>query len=362
MAVEQALARHGAALRGTRWTLRGPGDRPLDARHERPAPAARRRPRPRLDQGRRRHRRGHRRRAGPAAPASSASAWSAATGIRRGVVRDIEETTRAIDKAMKSAQRMAGVEVGSVYCGIAGRARGRPQLARHGVGHRRRDPHQRRRPGQRHGEQHQLRAGPRAAARHSAGLPDRPAGRDQRADRDDRLAARGRGLPGHRALERARRICGSASSGRATTSGSSCSSRWPPRWRCSRRTRSSWAAPSWSWAAARPTCRSSTTGRSGTPARCSAPAGTSPRHRARAAGDAARRRAAQGALRRGLRAAGARERRLRAAQHAGPGRRATPSAGCWRTSCTCGCRKSWSTRSTRSRAQGIISACPPVSS
>src|SRR5699024_5623264 len=28
-------------------------------------------------------------------------------GIRRGVVRDIEETTRAIDKAMKSAQRMA---------------------------------------------------------------------------------------------------------------------------------------------------------------------------------------------------------------------------------------------------------------
>ena len=41
-------------------------------------------------------------------------------GIRRGVVRDIEETTRAIDKAMKSAQRMAGVQVGSVYCGIAG--------------------------------------------------------------------------------------------------------------------------------------------------------------------------------------------------------------------------------------------------
>ena len=35
-------------------------------------------------------------------------------------MRDIEETTRAIDKAMKGAQRMAGVEVGSVYCGIAG--------------------------------------------------------------------------------------------------------------------------------------------------------------------------------------------------------------------------------------------------
>jgi cell division protein FtsA len=41
-------------------------------------------------------------------------------GVRRGVVRGIEETTRAISKAMKDAERMAGVEVGSVYCGIAG--------------------------------------------------------------------------------------------------------------------------------------------------------------------------------------------------------------------------------------------------
>ena len=41
-------------------------------------------------------------------------------GVRRGVVRDIEETTRAIAKAMKDAQLMAGVEVGTVYCSIAG--------------------------------------------------------------------------------------------------------------------------------------------------------------------------------------------------------------------------------------------------
>jgi cell division protein FtsA len=41
-------------------------------------------------------------------------------GVRRGVVRDIEEATRAITKALADAQRMAGVEVGSVYCGIAG--------------------------------------------------------------------------------------------------------------------------------------------------------------------------------------------------------------------------------------------------
>ncbi len=42
------------------------------------------------------------------------------TGVRRGVVRDIEETTRAIAKALKDAQLMAGLEVGTVYCGLAG--------------------------------------------------------------------------------------------------------------------------------------------------------------------------------------------------------------------------------------------------
>jgi cell division protein FtsA len=42
------------------------------------------------------------------------------TGVRRGVVRDIEQTTRSIQQAMHDAERMAGVEVGAVYCGIAG--------------------------------------------------------------------------------------------------------------------------------------------------------------------------------------------------------------------------------------------------
>ena len=42
------------------------------------------------------------------------------SGVRRGVVRDIEETTRAITKALKDAQLMAGVEVGTLYCGVAG--------------------------------------------------------------------------------------------------------------------------------------------------------------------------------------------------------------------------------------------------
>jgi cell division protein FtsA len=41
-------------------------------------------------------------------------------GVRRGVVRDIEETTRSIVQAMRDAERMAGVQVPSVYCGVAG--------------------------------------------------------------------------------------------------------------------------------------------------------------------------------------------------------------------------------------------------
>lgn len=42
------------------------------------------------------------------------------TGVRRGVIRDIEETTRAITKAMRDAQLMAGVEVGTLFCSVAG--------------------------------------------------------------------------------------------------------------------------------------------------------------------------------------------------------------------------------------------------
>ncbi len=42
------------------------------------------------------------------------------TGMRRGVVSDIEETTRSIRKALQDAERMAGVEVQEVYGGIAG--------------------------------------------------------------------------------------------------------------------------------------------------------------------------------------------------------------------------------------------------
>jgi cell division protein FtsA len=42
------------------------------------------------------------------------------TGLRRGVVSDIEETTRSIKKAVEDAERMAGVKVDTIYAGIAG--------------------------------------------------------------------------------------------------------------------------------------------------------------------------------------------------------------------------------------------------
>lgn len=42
------------------------------------------------------------------------------TGVKRGVVRDIEETTRSIVDATRDAERMAGVDVPGMYCGIAG--------------------------------------------------------------------------------------------------------------------------------------------------------------------------------------------------------------------------------------------------
>jgi cell division protein FtsA len=41
------------------------------------------------------------------------------TGVRRGVVRDIEETTRAIGRALSDAERMAGLKIPAVFCGIA---------------------------------------------------------------------------------------------------------------------------------------------------------------------------------------------------------------------------------------------------
>ena len=42
------------------------------------------------------------------------------TGLRRGVIRDFEEVVRAVNKAMTDAERVAGIEVGTVYCGVAG--------------------------------------------------------------------------------------------------------------------------------------------------------------------------------------------------------------------------------------------------
>ncbi len=42
------------------------------------------------------------------------------TGLRRGIVSDIEETTRSIRKAVEDAERMAGMKIDTLYAGIAG--------------------------------------------------------------------------------------------------------------------------------------------------------------------------------------------------------------------------------------------------
>jgi cell division protein FtsA len=42
------------------------------------------------------------------------------TGLRKGVVINLDETTRAIEMAIADAERMAGIEVSSVYAGISG--------------------------------------------------------------------------------------------------------------------------------------------------------------------------------------------------------------------------------------------------
>lgn len=45
---------------------------------------------------------------------------SRTTGMRRGIVSDIEETARSVKKALQDAERMAGVQVPEVFAGIAG--------------------------------------------------------------------------------------------------------------------------------------------------------------------------------------------------------------------------------------------------
>src|SRR5580693_2607022 len=42
------------------------------------------------------------------------------TGMRKGVVTDLEETVRAIEAATERAERMAGVHISHVYVGVTG--------------------------------------------------------------------------------------------------------------------------------------------------------------------------------------------------------------------------------------------------
>ena len=270
-------------------------------------------------------------------------------GVRRGVVRDIEETTRAIAKAMKGAQRMAGVEVGSVYCGIAGEhVAGRSS---HGMVSVTGD---------------EIRTSDVARVNDMASNVS--FGRDHELlhaiPQDYLVDQQGGitepiGMTGSRLeaevylvtvlVERAPEPAEVRGAGRISRRRVRAGAARRLARRAHAATRASWAARIVELGGGSTNVRDlSRRARSATPRSLLCAGG-------HVTGDIvhglqvtqARRRAAQGAVRRGLRAAGARERRLRPAQHAGPGARATRSGACWRTSCTCGSRKCWSTRWTR---------------
>ena len=54
------------------------------------------------------------------------------TGLRKGVVINIEDTNRSIRAAIDEAEMMSGVEIATVYAGIAGGAHPLPEQPGHG--------------------------------------------------------------------------------------------------------------------------------------------------------------------------------------------------------------------------------------
>ena len=111
------------------------------------------------------------------------------TGLRRGIVSDIEETTRSIKKAIEDAERMAGTKIDTIYAGIAGehvRAMiSKGIVAVNGEEISKADVDRATEVARAAGA-----AGPGAAARHSAGVLGRQESGDSRSDRNDRHAPR----------------------------------------------------------------------------------------------------------------------------------------------------------------------------
>ena len=179
-------------------------------------------------------------------------------GMRRGVVSDIEETTQSIQKAMREAERMAGVQVDGVYAGIAGEhveamsssgvvAVNGDEVTRSDIERANEVARTQPIPTDRellHAIPQEYRVDRNAGIRDPVGH-ERHAARDRDVSRDDRLVA------GAQPAE-------SRSSGRGTRCASSCSSRSRARSRSSPTRRRSSASRSSRWARAPPTSRSST--------------------------------------------------------------------------------------------------------
>src|SRR5881275_2563552 len=103
-----------------RWWCDGGRPRAGAVRGREPGSSNRGRARSRQHQDVRRDRGGGGRAAAAAARQVLGVGLAKNSGVRRGMVRDIDETSRSIVAAMRDAERMAGVKVNMVTCGIAG--------------------------------------------------------------------------------------------------------------------------------------------------------------------------------------------------------------------------------------------------
>ena len=184
------------------------------------------------------------------------------TGMRKGVVTDLEETVRAIEAATEKAERMAGVHISHVYVGVTGehiQSTNQPRRRR-GLGRRSRSDLGRRPARRRRIEDHQPRGRPSDHSRVAAPLHDRRARRRHRSARHVRAAGSKSTHTSSPAARRSSRTCSSACTAPGSSPRASCSNRSHHLGRqryCPKRSKS--VACCSTSAAARPTSRCSRT-------------------------------------------------------------------------------------------------------
>ena len=177
-----------------------------------------------------------------ASSTSSASAPHLPRDLRKGVVINIDSTVESITKAVEEAELMAGVEISTVYTGIAGghiksfNSTGIVAVKDKEITEQDVQPRDRRRQGRRDP------ARPRSDPHHSARIHDRRSGRHPRSDRHERRSPRSPRFTSSRARFRAPRTSSSAPTRPASTWLRSASSRSHRPKPCLLPTRRTWAS------------------------------------------------------------------------------------------------------------------------